>query len=90
MPIQETRSKVKVNVTQGWYALICHPKMHAHTKFVIPTSNNIRYMLWTGRGMDGQTDGLIEVECDYYMPAKVPKGGIKRIVLRFHSQSRPM
>ena len=43
MPILETRSKVKVIVTQGWYASICHPKMHAHTKFVIPTSNNIRY-----------------------------------------------
>ena len=43
MPILETRSevKVKVTVTQGWYATFCNPKMHAHTKFGIPTSNNI-------------------------------------------------
>ena len=45
MPILETRSEVKVIVTQGWYAALCHPKMHAHTKFGIPTSNNIRDML---------------------------------------------
>ena len=41
----ETRSEVKVTVTQGWYATLCHPKMHAHTKFGIPTSNNIRDMV---------------------------------------------
>ena len=27
----------------GWYATLSHPKMHAHTKFGIPTSNNMRY-----------------------------------------------
>ena len=68
MPILETRSEVKV--TQGWYATICHPKMHAHTKCVIPTSNNIGDMLRTG----SRTDGLKEVQCDYYMPPKVPLG----------------
>ena len=47
MPNQKTRSEVKVNdsVTQRWYATLCHPKMHAHTKFGRPTSNNIRHML---------------------------------------------
>ena len=39
MPILETRSEVKVTVTQGWYAALRHPKMHTHTKFGILTSN---------------------------------------------------
>ena len=26
---------------------LCHPKIQMHTKFVIPTSNNIGEMLWT-------------------------------------------
>ena len=43
----ETRSEVKfkVTVTYLWYATPRHPKMHAHTKFEIPTSNNMRYAL---------------------------------------------
>ena len=43
----ETRSEVKVNVTgtQGWCATLYHPKMHQHTKFGIPTSNDIGDML---------------------------------------------
>ena len=45
--IVKTRSEVKVTVTQLWYATLRHPKMHPHTKFEIPTSNNIRDMLWT-------------------------------------------
>ena len=47
MQFQETRSDVKVTVTQLWYVTLCHLKMHPHTKFEIPTSNNIRDMLWT-------------------------------------------
>ena len=45
MQFLETRSEVKfkVTVTQLWYATLCHPKMHPHTKFEIPTSNNMRY-----------------------------------------------
>ena len=44
-----TRSEVKfkVTMTQLWCATLCHPKMHPHTKFEIPTSNNIRDMLRT-------------------------------------------
>ena len=49
MQFLESRSEVKfkVTVTQLWYATLHHPKMHAHTKFEIPTSNNIRDMLRT-------------------------------------------
>ena len=51
-----------------------HSKMHPHTKFGIPTSNNIRDIHRTC-GTDGRirmdtTDG----QCDYYMPLKVPLG----------------
>ena len=49
MLILETRSEVKVTVTQGWYVTLPHPKLHAHTKFGIPNSNTfyIRDMLRT-------------------------------------------
>ena len=45
MQFLETRSEVKskVTVTQLWYATLRHPKMHQHTKFEIPSSNNMRY-----------------------------------------------
>ena len=45
----ETRSEVKfkATVTQLWYATLCHPKMHPHTKLEIPASNNIRDILRT-------------------------------------------
>ena len=41
----KSRSEVNFNVTvtQLWYVTLCQPKMHPHTKFEIPTSNNIRY-----------------------------------------------
>ena len=37
--------KVKVTVTRKSYTTLYHPKMHPHTQFVIPISNNIRDML---------------------------------------------
>ena len=42
MQFLETRSevKLKVTVTKLWNMTLCHPKMHPHTKFEIPTSNN--------------------------------------------------
>ena len=45
MHFLKTRSEVKFNVTvtQLWYVTLLHPKMHQHTKFEIPTSNNMRY-----------------------------------------------
>ena len=45
--ILQTRSEVKVKVTQKWYVALRHPKLHTHTKFGIPTFNNIRGMLPT-------------------------------------------
>ena len=45
MPILETRSEVKVAVALGRYATLIHPEMRAHTKFGIPTYNNISDML---------------------------------------------
>ena len=47
MQFLETRPEVnfKVIVTQLWYAKLRHPKMHSHTKFEIPTSNNMRCAL---------------------------------------------
>ena len=47
MQFLETRSEVKVTVTLLWYVTLRHPKTHPHTKFEIPTSNNIRDMLRT-------------------------------------------
>ena len=49
MQFLQTRSEVKfkVTVTQFWYATLPHLKVHPHTKFEIPTSNNIRDMLRT-------------------------------------------
>ena len=48
MQFLETRSEVKVTVTQLWHVTLLHPKMHPHTKLEIPTSNNIRDMLRKG------------------------------------------
>ena len=47
--ILKTKSevKLKVTVTQLWYATLRHSKMNLQTKFEIPTSNNIRDMLRT-------------------------------------------
>ena len=49
MQFLETRSEVKfkITVTQLLYATLCQSKIHPHTKFEIPTSNNIRDMLRT-------------------------------------------
>ena len=43
MQFLDTRSevKIKVIVTQLWYATLRHPTMHQRTKFEIRTSNNI-------------------------------------------------
>ena len=47
MQFLETRSEVKfkITVTQLWYVTLCQSKMHPHTKFEIPTSNNMRYAM---------------------------------------------
>ena len=43
----KTRPEVKVTVTCKWYKTLNHPKLHSHTKFGIPFSNNIRDLLLT-------------------------------------------
>ena len=35
--ILQTRSEVKVKVTQEWYVTLRHPKLHPPIKFGIPT-----------------------------------------------------
>ena len=64
--ILKTRSevKVKVTVTQKWYATLRHPKMHPHTKFGIPTSKNIGDMDQT-RKRDGPTDTQTDTRMDW-------------------------
>ena len=49
MHFLETKSEVKfmVTLTELLYATLCHLKKHPQTKFEIPTSNNIKDMLWT-------------------------------------------
>ena len=47
MIILKTRSEVKVTVTRKWYMTLRYPKMNPRTKFGIPTSKNIKDMLWT-------------------------------------------
>ena len=44
MQILETRSEVKVAVTQGRYMTLIHPKMRAHTKYkrYAPDTNFLR------------------------------------------------
>ena len=62
--------KVKITVTRKWYVTLCHPKMHLHTKFGIPTSKNIGDMHGTRSEMDGRTVRLL-------YPSQSSFGGIK-------------
>ena len=65
--------------------------MYPHTKFEIPTSKNLGDMHWTRSGTDGRTegrtdggtDGQTDGQCNYYMPPKVPLGGIKNRTQRY-------
>ena len=43
MIILESRSEVKVTVTQKWYVTLHNPKIHPQTDFWILNSNNIGY-----------------------------------------------
>ena len=47
MIILEMRPEIKVAKIQKWYATLDNPKMYRHTKYGIPTSNNIEDMLQT-------------------------------------------
>ena len=74
MQFLETRSEVKfkVTVTQLWYPTLCHPKMHPHTKFEIPTSNNVRNTnigdMDRTRKRDGRTDGQTDSAITICLP----------------------
>ena len=67
MTILKTRSevKVKVEVTRKWYATLYHSKMHPHTEFGIPISNNIGDMLRTLFSKpEARSTPAIMVSCD--------------------------
>ena len=75
--------EVKVTVTRKWYATLCHPKMHLHTKFGIPTSKNIGDMHRTLSGMDGRTVRLL-------CASQSSLGGIKSLrTMTSHKSSHP-
>ena len=47
----------KVTVTQKWFVILRHPKMHLHTKFGIPISKNIGDMHQFLETRSGQVQG---------------------------------
>ena len=58
MIILEMSSEVKVTVTPKWYATLCHPKIHPHTNFRIPTLNDIEDMAGTKNLTERRTDRI--------------------------------
>ena len=76
----KTKSEVKVmvKVTRKWYATLCHPKMHPHTKFGSPTSKNLGDMHQTRSGMDGRTDIVITISLPKFL------WGHKKIRLNYY------
>ena len=77
-------------MTQKWYATLCHPKMHPHTKFGIPTSKNIGDMDRTqkrdGR-TDTRTDGLTDGRTVRLLYASQSSfGSIKNKISKMHLQ----
>ena len=71
----ETRSEVKFKVTetQLYYLTLCHPKMHLHTDFEIPTSNNIRDMLRTRLLKKTRSEVKVTMTCKWYVTLRHPK-----------------
>ena len=69
MQFLETRSEVKFKVTetQLYYLTLCHPKMHLHTDFEIPTSNNIRDMLRTRLLKKTKSEVKVTMTCKWYV-----------------------
>ena len=82
MPILETRSKVKVTVTEKWNVTIRHFKMHSHTKlpskvhlhkkFGIPTLKNLRDVLQT-RILKARSNVNVTVTQIWYVTLHHPK-----------------
>ena len=75
MQFLETSSEVKFKVTetQLWYLTLCHPKMHLHTNFEIPTSNNIRDMLRTRLLKKTRSEVKVTMTCKWYVTLCHPK-----------------
>ena len=75
MQFLETRSEVKfkVTATQIWLATLRHPKTHLHTKFEIPTSNNIRDMLRTRLFLKTRSEVKVTVTLKWYATVRHPK-----------------
>ena len=71
--ILQTRSKVKVTVTQLWYVTLRHQKLHPHTKFGIPTFNNIRDMLRTRFFYKTRSEVMVTVTHKWYKTLHHPK-----------------
>ena len=82
MPILETRSEVKVTVTGKRNVTIRHfkmhsrtklpSKMHLHTKFGIPTLNNVRDVLQT-RILKTRSMVIVTVTRIWYVTLRHPK-----------------
>ena len=75
MHFLETRSEVKfkVTVTHLWYVTLRHPKKHPHTKFEIPTSNNMKDMLWTRLFKKTRSEVRVTVTRKWPMTLRYPK-----------------
>ena len=75
MQFLETRSEVKFKVTETklYYLTLCHPKMHVHTDFEIPTSNNIRDMLRTRLLKKTRSEVKVTMTCKWYVTLRHPQ-----------------
>ena len=60
----ESKTNVKVTVTQRQHVTLPDPKMYPYTKFGIPISNNIGVMLWS-RIRQGCTDTQTDSSADF-------------------------
>ena len=74
MQFLETRSEVKfkIRVTQLWYAKSRQSKMHPHTKFEIPTSNNIE-ICYGHDNSKTRSEVKVTVTQKWYMTLSYPK-----------------
>ena len=71
MIFQKTRPKVKV--TCKWYKTLHHPKMHSHTKFGIPISNNKKRYAPDTIIIKTRSDVKVTVTCKWYKTLNHPK-----------------
>ena len=60
-------------MTCKWYKTLHHPKIHSHTKFGIPISNNKRDMLLTHFIIKTRSEVKVTVTCKWYKTLNHPK-----------------